>query len=168
MQSSTADITDPRTEARMDISSLAPAAYRALSALDSRANSGPLPAALIDLVKLRASQINGCAYCVDLHSHDARKGGEADERVFAVAAWEEGPFFTAAERAAFALTESMCRLSEGSTRVADGVWAAASEHFTAEQLAQLVMVIATINAWNRVCVAVRMVPESYQAGLDRR
>jgi AhpD family alkylhydroperoxidase len=166
MQSSTADITDPRTEARMDISSLAPAAYRALSALDSRANSGPLPAALIDLVKLRASQINGCAYCVDLHSHDARKGGEADERVFAVAAWEEGPFFTAAERSAFALTESMCRLSEGGTRVADEVWAAATEHFTAEQLAQLVMVITTINAWNLVCVTVRMIPESYRSDLD--
>jgi AhpD family alkylhydroperoxidase len=163
MEPSTTRAAAPRTEARIDISSLAPAAYRALSALDSRAHSGPVPAPLLDLIKVRASQINGCAYCVDAHSQDARKGGEPDERVFAVSAWEEGPFFTAAERAALALTESMCRLSEGGTRVADELWAAAGEHFTDEQLAQLVMVIATINAWNRVCVAVRMVPESYQA-----
>ena len=150
------------TEARIDIGAVMPAAYRALIALDSRVHDGPLPAGLLELVKLRASQINGCAYCVDGHRHDAKKGGESDGRLYAVAAWEEGPFFTARERAAFALTESMSRLSEGGgSRVPDGIWAATTEHFSAEELAQLVMVVTTVNAWNRVCVTVRMVPESY-------
>lgn len=146
---------------RMDIASLAPAAYKALVALDSRAHQGALPAGLLDLVKLRVSQVNGCAYCVDSHSHDALKGGEPPARLYAVAAWDEGPFFSPAERAAFALAESMTRLSEGAPRVPDDVWAEARRHFGDEDLAQLVMVITTINAWNRVCVTVRMVPESF-------
>ncbi|MBB5791799.1 carboxymuconolactone decarboxylase family protein [Jiangella mangrovi] len=146
---------------RMDIATLAPAAYRALTALDSRAHQGALPAGLLDLVKLRVSQINGCAYCVDSHSHDLVKGGESPARVYAVAAWDEGPYFSPAERAAFALAESMTRLSEGAPRVPDEVWEQARRHFGDEDLAQLVMVITTINAWNRVCVTVRMVPESF-------
>ena len=150
-----------RPVARLDIAALAPAAYKALLGLDRKVHDGPLPAALLELVKLRASQINGCAYCVDAHSHDAKQGGEEDRRVYAVAAWAEGPFFSPAERAAFALTESMSRLSEGGTRVPDAVWAKARDNFTDEELAQLVIVITTINSWNRVCVAVRMVPESF-------
>ncbi|TDE11417.1 carboxymuconolactone decarboxylase family protein [Jiangella asiatica] len=146
---------------RLDVEALAPAAYKALVALDSRSGQGPLPSTLLDLVKLRASQINGCAYCVDCHSRDAVDGAESAARVHAVAVWDEGPFFSPAERAAFALTESMTRLSEGAPRVPDGVWAVAREHFGDEELAQLIMVITTINAWNRVCVTVRMVPESY-------
>jgi AhpD family alkylhydroperoxidase len=145
----------------MDIAALAPAAYRALVALDTRSHQGALPAGLLDLVKLRVSQLNGCAYCVDSHSHDAVKGGETPPRVYAVAAWDEGPFFSPAERAAFALAESMTRLSEGAPRVPDEVWAEARRHFGDEDLAQLVMVITTINAWNRVCVTVRMAPESF-------
>ncbi|RIQ36942.1 carboxymuconolactone decarboxylase family protein [Jiangella rhizosphaerae] len=146
---------------RMDIATLAPAAYKALIALDTRAHQGDLPAGLLDLVKLRVSQINGCAYCVDSHSHDAVKSGETPARVYALAAWDEGPFFSPAERAAFALAESMTRLSEGAPRVPDDVWAQAGAHYDDAQLAQLVMVITTINAWNRVCVTVRMVPESF-------
>lgn len=145
---------------RMDIAALAPAAYKALIALDGRAHEGDLPAGLLDLVKLRVSQVNGCAYCVDSHSHDAIKGGETPGRVHAVAAWEEGPFFGPAERAALALAESMTRLSEGTPRVPDDVWARARACYDDAQLAQLVMVVTTINAWNRVCVTVRMVPES--------
>ncbi|TDC52802.1 carboxymuconolactone decarboxylase family protein [Jiangella ureilytica] len=146
---------------RMDIAALAPAAYKALVTLDSRAHRGALPAGLLDLVKLRVSQVNGCAYCVDSHSHDAVKGGETPARLYAVAAWDEGPFFSPAERAAFALAESMTRLSEGAPRVPDEVWAEVRQHFGDEDLAQLVMVVTTINAWNRVCVTVRMVPESF-------
>lgn len=146
---------------RMDIAALAPAAYRALTALDSRAHQGDLPAGLLDLVKLRVSQVNGCAYCVDSHSHDLVKGGETPARVYAVAAWDEGPFFSPAERAAFALAESMTRLSEGAPRVPDDVWEQARAHYDDAQLAQLIMVITTINAWNRVSVAVRLVPESF-------
>ena len=110
----------------MDIGALAPAAYKAMIALDSRVHAGPLPAELTELVKLRASQINGCAYCVDSHSADAAKAGTPPARLAAVGAWEEGPFFSPAERAAFALTESMTRLSEGSPRVPDEVWADAA------------------------------------------
>jgi AhpD family alkylhydroperoxidase len=162
VSSATGTEVDVRAMARMDISALAPAAYKALLALDRRVHDGPLPPALVELVKLLASQINGCAYCVDAHSHDAKSGGESDERLSAVAAWAEGPFFSATERAAFALTESMSRLSEGGPRVSDEVWAKAGKQFTDEELAQLVMVITTINSWNRICVTVRMVPESYQ------
>jgi AhpD family alkylhydroperoxidase len=162
VSSATGTAVDVRPMARMDISALAPAAYKALLALDRRVHDGPLPPALVELVKLLASQINGCAYCVDAHSHDAKNGGESDERLSAVAAWAEGPFFSATERAAFALTESMSRLSEGGPRVSDEVWAKAGKQFTDEELAQLVMVITTINSWNRICVTVRMVPESYQ------
>jgi AhpD family alkylhydroperoxidase len=159
---STAEVPQVPT-ARMDIATLAPAAYKAMLALDSRVHAGPLPAELTELVKLRASQLNGCAYCVDAHSADAAKAGSSPARIAAVAAWEEGPFFSAAERAALALTESMTRLSEGRPRVPDEVWNAAAAHYPPEELAQLVMLLATINAWNRICVGVRMVPESYEA-----
>jgi AhpD family alkylhydroperoxidase len=159
LSSTTVRTTEPH--ARMDLSALAPAAYKAMIALDSRVHAGPLPAELTELVKLRASQINGCAYCVDSHSADAAKAGTSPARLAAVGAWEEGPFFTPAERAAFALTESMTRLSAGSPRVPDDVWADAAEHFGDEELAQLVMLLATINAWNRIAVGTRMVPESW-------
>jgi AhpD family alkylhydroperoxidase len=153
--------SDTSPQARMDLSVLAPAAYKAMLALDSRVHAGPLPAEMLELVKLRASQINGCAYCVDSHSADAAKAGASPARVAAVAAWEEGPFFSAAERSALELTESMTRLSEGSPRVPDDVWQAAASHYTEEELAQLVMLLATINAWNRIGVGTRMVPESW-------
>src|SRR6185312_17514050 len=151
-----APTTAPEPHARIDIAALAPAAYKAMIALDTRAHAGPLPAELTELVKLRASQINGCAYCVDAHSADAAKAGASPARIAAVAAWDEGPFFTPAERAALELTESMTRLSEGSPRVPDLVWDNAARHFDDETLAQLVMLIATINAWNRIGVGTRM------------
>jgi AhpD family alkylhydroperoxidase len=153
--------TSARPTGRMAIADLAPAAYKAMLALDSRVHAGPLPAELTELIKLRASQINGCAYCVDSHSADAAKAGSPPARIAAVAAWEEGPFFSAAERAALAFTESMTRLSEGRPRVPDEVWDAAAAHYSPEELAQLVMLLATINAWNRICVGTRMVPESF-------
>ena len=149
--------------ARIDIGALAPAAYKAMAGLDAFVRHSALPKSLLDLIRLRASQINGCAYCVDLHSSDLKADGESDARVFAVAAWQEGPFFTEQERAALALTESMTRLSEGGDRVPDDVWAQAVKHFDETDLAALVTAIATINAWNRFGVATRMVPESYQA-----
>ena len=147
--------------ARMDLSATAPAAYKAMIALDSRSLQGPLPTTLIDLVKLRASQINGCAYCVDSHSSDLRAAGESEARIAGVAAWQEGPFFTADERAALALTETMTRLSEGGDRVPSDTWDEAHKAFGDEGLAQLVIVVTTINAWNRIGVSTRMVPESY-------
>jgi alkylhydroperoxidase AhpD family core domain len=101
--------------ARMDLQALEPAAYQAMLGLEKYLRQSTLPRPLLDLVKLRASQINGCAYCVDLHSSDAKAGGESDERLFAVAVWQEAPFFTEQERAALALTEAATRLSDGGT-----------------------------------------------------
>jgi AhpD family alkylhydroperoxidase len=147
--------------ARMDVAALAPAAYKAMINLDRAAHQGPLASSLMELVKLRASQINGCAYCVDSHSFDAREAGVSDERLFAVAVWQETPFFSEEERAALALTEAMTRLSEGGDRVPDEVWAQAGKQFDEKALAALVMLITTINAWNRIGVSTRMVPRSY-------
>jgi AhpD family alkylhydroperoxidase len=149
--------------ARIDVAAAEQAGYKAMLSLEKALAQGPLPKPLLDLIKLRASQINGCAYCVDSHSFDAKAGGETDARLFAVATWQESPYFTDEERAALALTESATRLSEGGDRVPDDVWAQATKHFDERSMAALVMAIATINAWNRIGVATRMVPESYQA-----
>src|SRR5215207_9175419 len=125
---------------RLDISELSAPAYRALVALDSRAAQGPLPATLLDLVRLRVSQLNGCAYCVDSHTTDALAGGEPVSRVAAVAAWAKGPWFDERERAAFGLAESMTRLSDGD-RVPASLWDDVSPRFYPQELSQLVMVI---------------------------
>jgi AhpD family alkylhydroperoxidase len=148
---------------RMDVSALQPDAYRALVRFDGAVQNASRPGPLLDLVKLRASQLNSCAYCVDLHSTDAKAGGEPDERIHAVAAWRESPFFDDRERAALALTESMTRLTDDRDRVPDALWQDTQNHFDDKELAALVLAITLINAWNRLGVTLRMVPESYQA-----
>ena len=110
-----------------------------------------------EFVHLRASQINGCSVCVDMHSKALRKAGESEERVFAVSAWREAPFFSDAERAALALTEALTRLADKEEPVPDAIWDAAAEHFDEAQLAALVLDIAQINVWNRLNVATRQV-----------
>ena len=110
-----------------------------------------------ELVHLRASQINGCSVCVDMHSKALRKAGESEERVFAVSAWREAPFFSDAERAALALTEALTRLADKEEPVPDAIWDAAAEHFDEAQLAAIVLDIAQINVWNRLNVATRQV-----------
>jgi AhpD family alkylhydroperoxidase len=111
----------------------------------------------IGLVYLRASQINGCSLCVDMHARDAKKAGETDERLFAVAAWREAPYFTDAERAALALTESVTRLSDRVDLVPDEIWDEASRHYGEPALASLIIAIATVNLWNRFNVSTRQV-----------
>jgi AhpD family alkylhydroperoxidase len=148
---------------RLDVSTLSAPAYKTLIALDSRAAQGALPAPLLDLLRLRVSQLNGCAYCVDSHTADALAGGETVARVAAVAAWSEGPWFDVRERAALALAESMTRLTDSDDRVPQALWDDVAAHFDEPELSQLVMVITVINAWNRLGVALRMVPESYAA-----
>ncbi len=113
-----------------------------------------------DLVHLRAAQINGCSYCVDMHARDAKKAGETDERLFAVAAWREAPYFTDAERAALALTEAATRLSDRPDPVPDEVWEEAVRHYDEPTLAALIIEIALINFWNRLTVTVRQVAGS--------
>ena len=132
-----------------------PDAMRALYALKASSEKGGVPPRTLGLVELRASQINGCSVCVDMHSRQLKKAGETDERLFAVAAWRDAPYFTDAERAALALAESVTRLSDRSDPVPDEVWEEAARHYDEPALAALVIAIANINVWNRFNVATR-------------
>ena len=134
-----------------------PGAMQALQALATSANKGGVPSGTLDLVHLRASQINGCSVCVDLHARDAKQAGETDERLLAVAAWRDAPYFTDAERAALALTEAATRLSDREDPVPDEVWDQAARHYDEPALAALILAIATVNVWNRLNVTTRQV-----------
>lgn len=142
---------------RMVARELVPEAYGAVAELSKRVSESGVDWALYPLIKIRASQINGCAFCIDMHTREARKRGEAEERIYALNAWREPPLFWDEERAALGLTEAMTLLSE--TRVPDDVWAEAEAAFGKTELANLLMAAVAINAWNRVAVATRMVPE---------
>jgi len=127
-----------------------------LNALSQSINRARVPISR-ELVHLRASQINGCSVCVDMHAKAARKAGESEERVFCVAAWRETPYFSEAERVALALTEALTRLADRAEQVPDELWDAAAEHFDETQLGALVLDIATVNLWNRLNIATRQV-----------
>src|SRR6184192_4082774 len=129
---------------------LLPDAMQALQAFGGAVTKAGVPPRLVELISLRASQINGCSVCVDGHPRIARKLGETDERLFAVAAWREAPYFTDAERAALALTEAVTRLADREDPVPDHIWSAAAAHYDDKQLAGLVLAIANINMWNRL------------------
>jgi AhpD family alkylhydroperoxidase len=131
-----------------------PDAMRSLQALGAIAKQG-LPEKLLELVHLRASQINGCSVCVDMHAKLAKKASETDERLFAVAAWRDTPYFSDAERAALALTESLTRICDRADPVPDDIWSDADKQFDEAELATLILAIANINVWNRLNVAVR-------------
>jgi AhpD family alkylhydroperoxidase len=132
-----------------------PEATKAIQALIASTMQGDVPPATLGLVHLRASQINGCSFCVESGSRHAKQGGESDERLFAVAAWRESPHFDDAERAALALAECVTRLSDRADPVPDSVWDEAARHYNERQLAVLVLWIATSNVFNRVNVATR-------------
>lgn len=132
-------------------------ALRALLALGKAANKGGVPSRTLDLVHLRASQINGCSVRGDMHARDLKKTGETDQRVFAVSAWRETPYFTDAERAALALTESVTRLSDRPDPAPDDVWNEAARHYDEPTLAALILSIATVNVWNRLNASTRQV-----------
>ena len=129
----------------------------ALNALAKSTSRAAACRSTLELVHLRASQINGCSVCVDMHAKAARKAGESEERLFAVGAWREAPYFSDAERAALALTEALTRLSDRADQVPDEIWDAAAEHFDETQLGALVIDIAHVNLWNRLNVATRQV-----------
>ena len=141
---------------RNAVDDLVPHVNKAMNALDAAARRISLEAPLLELVRLRASQINGCAYCVDMHSRDARTGGESEQRVNALPVWRETPFFTPRERAALELAEAGTRLSEGP--VSDEVFARAAEQFSEVELAELIWAITVINAWNRLGAIARPWP----------
>jgi AhpD family alkylhydroperoxidase len=134
-----------------------PGAYDALQALHKATEKGGIPRTTLELMNLRASQINGCGVCVDMHSRALRKLDEKPERIFAVSAWREAPYYTDAERAALALTEAASRLADRADAVPDEVWKEAARHYNETELAALVMSIGMINLWNRLNAATRQV-----------
>ena len=150
-------------QARMEAQKVSPGAYQAMLGLEMFVRKhSRLEPALVELVKMRASQINGCAYCIDMHSKDARAAGETEQRLYALSAWEDTPFFTERERAALALTEAITLVREG--HVPDSVYALASKSFSEEELVNLTLAIITINGWNRLAITFRSTPGEYQAG----
>jgi AhpD family alkylhydroperoxidase len=136
---------------------IVPEAMQALHALGASAENKGVPAATIGLIQLRASQINGCGVCVDMHSRFLQKAGETDKRLFAVGAWRDTPYFTEPERAALALAEAVTRLSDREDAIPDAIWNEAVRHYDEPALASLLLAIATINVWNRLNAATRQV-----------
>ena len=145
---------------RIRYASVAPDAFRAMMALQEYVASTDLDADLLALVKLRASYLNGCAYCVDMHTKDARAAGESEQRLYAVPVWRETPFFTPRERAALAWTEAVTEL--GREGVPDDVFEATRAHFDDAELVRLTMAVVAINGWNRLSVAFRAEVGTYQ------
>lgn len=143
---------------------VAPELYPKFVAVQKYVDSCGLERPLLELVKLRASQINGCAYCLDMHTKDARALGETEQRLYLLSAWRESPFYTDRERAALEWTEAVTLVSE--TNVPDEVYERVKQHFTPQELVNLTAAIAMINTWNRMSVAFRAVPGSYQPNLQ--
>ena len=146
-------------EPRMDYAKASPGASRAMVGLESFVRQSGLEHGLLHLIKLRASQINGCAYCIDMHSKDARAAGDTEQRLYALDAWRETPFYTPRERAALAWTEALTNVREG--HVPDAVFQEARAHFSEEELVNLTMAVVAINGWNRIAIAFRSVPGTY-------
>lgn len=145
---------------RIDYARVAPAAVRAQFGLEAYVRGSGLEPALLELVKLRASYMNGCAYCVDMHTQDARAAGEAEQRLYAVPVWRETPFFSPRERAALAWTESVTDV--GRAGVPDDVYAEVRRHFGEEEVVNLTMAVIAINGWNRLAVSLRAPVGTYQ------
>lgn len=144
-------------EARVNVAKTGANAYKAMLGLQHYVEKSGLDHALLHLVKMRASQINGCAYCLKMHSRDARKAGESEERLYLLDAWREAPIYSARERAALAWTEAVTLVSE--TRVPDAEFETARAQFSEQELVDLTMAVVAINGWNRLSIAFRAVPE---------
>jgi len=146
---------------RLDYQKVAPKLMQAMLGLERAVSAAGLEHSLMELVKIRASQINGCAFCIDMHAREARKGGETEERIYLLNAWRESPHYTPRERAALAWTEALTLVAE--THAPDADYEALKAHFTDEEIAQLTMRIVVINGWNRLSVGFRAVPASAPA-----
>jgi AhpD family alkylhydroperoxidase len=142
---------------RLDAIKVSPGAYKAMAGLQAYVDQSGLEHSLIELVKIRASQINGCAYCINMHTTDARKQGETDERMHLLNAWHEAPVFSERERAALAWTEAVTLIAQG--HVPDEVFEEAKRHFSEKELVDLTAAAVAINAWNRFAIAFRAVPQ---------
>jgi AhpD family alkylhydroperoxidase len=145
---------------RFDYVKTAPGAYHALLGLEKYLRESGLEESLLHLIKLRASQINGCAYCIDMHWKDAKAVGEPDQKLYELNAWEECPFYTDRERAALAWTEAVTQVAE--SWVPDELYERVRQHFSEKEIADLTLAIATINAWNRLAISARTEPGTYQ------
>jgi AhpD family alkylhydroperoxidase len=142
---------------RLDYEKASPEGYRAMLGLQRFVDKCGLEHSLLELVKMRASQINGCAFCLKMHSADARKAGESEERLYLLDAWEEAPVYSARERAALAWTEALTLVTQG--HAPDAVYEEARRHFSETELTNLTLAIVLINGWNRLCIGFRTVPE---------
>jgi AhpD family alkylhydroperoxidase len=147
-------------KARFDYGKSAPGVYDAMDAVDRYLHTCSLERNLIFLVQLRASQMNGCAYCLDMHWKDLRAAGENEQRLYSLDAWRECPYYSERERAALSWTEAVTRVGEG--HVPDAVYQEASAQFSDRQLGDLTLAVAAINAWNRLSIAARLEPGTYQ------
>ena len=142
---------------RIDVTKVSPAAYQAVAALQSYVDQSGLDARLRELIKIRASQINGCAYCLAMHTRDARKLGESDERMHLLNAWREAPLYTARERAALGWTEAITLVAQG--HVPDAVFDEVRKHFSEKEIVDLTAAAVAINSWNRIAIALRAPPQ---------
>jgi len=147
-------------EQRLDYSQIAPDAFKGMLELEKHVANSGLEKTLYELVKTRASQINGCAYCLDMHTKDARKAGETEQRLYALSAWRETPFYSERERAALEWTEAMTLISEND--MPDSLYDSVRKHFNEKELVTLSIAIVAINGWNRLSVGFRTVPGSYK------
>jgi AhpD family alkylhydroperoxidase len=148
--------------ARIDLMRVTPGIIQAMLGLERQVRKSGLDSTLLDLVRLRASQLNGCAYCLDMHSKDARANGETEQRLHGLVAWREAPYYTARERAALEWTEALTLVSE--THVPDDVYERVRTQFTEDELVHLSLAVVAINGWNRLNVAARTVPGGYVPG----
>jgi AhpD family alkylhydroperoxidase len=147
-------------ERRLDYAKAAPQGLKALLNLQAYVNNCDLEHSLLELVKTRASQINGCAYCLDMHTKDARAGGESEHRLYLLSAWREAPFYSARERAALAWTEAVTRIADGG--IEDDLYGEVRRHFDEKQITDLTFAVIAINSWNRLAIPFRTPPGSYQ------
>jgi AhpD family alkylhydroperoxidase len=153
------------TQPRLDYAKAAPGANAAMYAVERYVRECGLERGLLELIKLRASQINGCAYCVDMHTKDARVNGETEQRLYAVVVWREAPFFTERERAALAWTEAVTLVSQ--EQVPDNVFEIARKEFSDKELVDLTVAVIAINGWNRLAISFRAVAGSYQPAVSQ-
>jgi AhpD family alkylhydroperoxidase len=154
---------DQSTQPRLDATKVSPDLYKAILGLEKYVEASGLDQKLLDLVKIRASQINGCAYCIVMHTNDARKHGESDERMHLLNAWHEAPVYSPRERAALAWTEAVTKISDH--HVPDEVYGEARRHFSEKELVDLTAAVIAINAWNRAAIAFRPTPPLKSAKL---
>jgi AhpD family alkylhydroperoxidase len=147
-------------ESRINLLKVAPEVYKAMVALDGAVKATGLESSLLHLIKLRASQINGCAFCIDIHSKEARADGETEQRIYLLDAWREAPFYSDRERAALAWTEAVTLISQG--HAPDEVYEQARQEFSEDELMKLNLAIVSINGWNRFAIAFRAVPGQHQ------